>query len=57
MEEEKANFQRNAGIQMLLEKYRKLFRIPENLNYYSEKDFQVAEKKFLKFALLGKINK
>jgi hypothetical protein len=23
---------------------------------YSEKDYQVAEKKFLKFALLGKIN-
>jgi hypothetical protein len=49
-------FTKNAGLKMLLKKYQKLFRIPENLNFYSEKDYQVAEKKFVKFALLeGKV--
>jgi hypothetical protein len=32
--------------------FKELFRIPENLNYYSEDDYQVAERKFLKFTLL-----
>ena len=41
---------------MLLKKYQEIFRIPENLNFYSEEDYQVAEKKFVKFALLeGKV--
>ena len=41
---------------MLLMKYQKTFRIPENLNFYSEKDYRIAEKKFIKFALhKGKI--
>jgi hypothetical protein len=44
----------DSGIQLLLKKYRKLFRIPENLNFYAEKDYKTAEKKFLKYALLGK---
>jgi hypothetical protein len=49
-------FTKNAGLKMLLKKYQKLFRIPENLNFYSEEDYQVAEKKFVKFALLeGKV--
>ncbi|MBL7180499.1 MAG: hypothetical protein ABIK98_00725 [Pseudomonadota bacterium] len=49
-------FAKNSGLKMLLEKYQKIFRIPENLNHYSEKDYQIAEKKFIKFALLeGKI--
>ncbi len=43
----------NSGIEKLAEKYRNIFRIPENINHYSEKDFQVAERKFLKFALLN----
>lgn len=30
---------------------RKQFRIPENLNHYSEKDYLRAEKKFVKFFL------
>ena len=47
---------KNAGLKMLLKKYQKMFRIPENLNFYSEKDYHVAEKKFIKFALLkGKV--
>lgn len=49
-------FTKNSGLKMLLKKYKKLFRIPENLYYYSEEDYQLAEKKFIKFALIeGKI--
>ena len=36
---------------MLLETYRKKFRIAENLNHYSEENFKIAERKYLKFAL------
>jgi len=46
----------NIGIKRLLKKYRDLFRVPENLNYYSKADYKIAEKKFLKYALLeGKV--
>jgi len=51
----KTNLEYNAGIQLLLKKYRKIFRIPENIDFYSEEDYKLAEKKFLKYALLGKI--
>ena len=40
-----------SGIQLLLEKYRELFRTPENLNHYLDIDFRRAERKFLKYAL------
>ena len=40
-----------SGIQLLLEKYRELFRTPENLNHYLDTDFRRAERKFLKHAL------
>jgi hypothetical protein len=46
------NLEENTGIQLLLKKYRTLFQIPENVNYYSRADFKIAEKKFLKFALM-----
>lgn len=49
----KKNSGRLTGIHLLLEKYRKMFRIPENLNYYSDEDYQIAEKKFLKYAIFG----
>ena len=46
----------NSGVQLLLKKYRKTFQIPENLNYYSKTDYKIAEKKFIKYALIvGKI--
>ncbi len=52
----KKEFKKNAGIKLMLKKYKKVFRVPENLNYYSNKDYQIAEKKFLKYALLtGKV--
>jgi hypothetical protein len=41
----------STGIQLLLDKYKKKFRIAENLKYYSKKDYPVAEKKFIKYAL------
>jgi hypothetical protein len=44
-------FSQNNGIKLLVEKYRKKFRIDENLNHYSEENFKIAERKFLKFAL------
>lgn len=42
-----------TGIQALVEKYREMFRIPENLEHYSEEDYQNAERKFLKYALFS----
>jgi hypothetical protein len=42
---------RTSGIKMLIQNLKKEFRVPENLEHYSEKDFQEAEKKFLKFCL------
>jgi hypothetical protein len=40
-----------SGIQLLLEKYRELFRTPENLNHYLDTDLRRAERKFLKYVL------
>ena len=40
-----------SGMDRLVEKYRRQFRIPENLDYYSEQDFQSAEREYLRFCL------
>jgi len=48
----KKDSKENTGIQLLLKKYKKIFRIPENLRYYSKTDYKNAEKKFLRYALL-----
>jgi len=42
----------NAGIKQMVNMYRKMFRVRENLEFYSEEDFVAAERKFLKYALL-----
>jgi hypothetical protein len=42
----------NAGIRSLVKKYRSIFEIPENLNHYSKEDYKIAEKRFIKFALM-----
>ncbi|MFZ0241876.1 MAG: hypothetical protein WAL90_09540 [Desulfobacterales bacterium] len=42
---------KTTGIQRLIRNLKKEFRIPENLEYYSEEDLQEAEKKYLKFCL------
>jgi hypothetical protein len=41
----------NAGLLNLIEHYRKMFRVPENLDHYSKEDLQRAERKFIRFAL------
>ena len=45
--------EKTSGLKSLINKYRKLFRTPENLNHYSEEDYKEAERKFLKFSLSG----
>jgi hypothetical protein len=44
-------YSQTSGIKLLVEKYRKEFRVAENLNHYSEENYKIAERKFLKFAL------
>jgi len=45
----KKDNQSNSGIKTLIMKYKNEFRIPENLNYYSDEDFKKAERCYLKF--------
>jgi hypothetical protein len=45
------NLRANRGIRALIKVYKNLFRIPENLNHYSQKDYRAAERKFLKYSL------
>lgn len=40
-----------SGLKELLKRYRTIFRIPENVNHYSDKDYRLAERKFLKYLL------
>ena len=42
---------KNPGLKLLLDKLRREFRIAENLNHYSEENYKIAERKYLKFAL------
>ena len=42
------------GIQALIQKYREKFHRPENTNYYSDKAYREAERKFIRYCLLGK---
>jgi len=45
---------KTTGIKSMINKYRKIFRTPENLNHYSDEDYKEAERKFLKFSLFGR---
>jgi hypothetical protein len=47
----KNNCREYSGIELLLQRFRKIFRVPENLNHYSKEDYEVAEKKFIKFSI------
>ena len=49
----KTNMHATAGIQRIVNRYKALFRIPENLNFYTPEDFLNAERKFLKFAIMN----
>ncbi|MGD9369251.1 MAG: hypothetical protein PVH87_26320, partial [Desulfobacteraceae bacterium] len=44
---------KNEGIRLLIERGRQAFRIDENVNFYSEKDYKAAEKKFIKHCVIG----
>jgi hypothetical protein len=49
-----SNTRKNAlGIELLVEKYRKDFRLPENTDHYEEHDYKEAERKYIKFCLNG----
>ncbi|MGD8836769.1 MAG: hypothetical protein PVJ84_12845 [Desulfobacteraceae bacterium] len=50
---EDASVRKNEGIRRLVERGRQAFRISENLNHYSEKDYKSAEKKFIKICIIG----
>jgi hypothetical protein len=39
------------GLECLLKHLRISFRIPENLNHYTEEDFRAAEKKYIKYCI------
>jgi hypothetical protein len=41
-----------TGIQKLVQTCKAAFRIPENTENYSDEDFKVAERKFIKIACL-----
>lgn len=40
-----------SGIRLLVNRYREQFRIPENMNHYSETDYRKAERRYIKYAL------
>jgi hypothetical protein len=48
------NLKDKNNIKLLVKKYRNMFRIPENLNHYSKRDFKIAEKNFVKYALMNR---
>jgi hypothetical protein len=49
----KPNMHDTAGIQQIVNRYKALFRVPENLNFYSREDLLAAERKFLKYAIMN----
>lgn len=42
---------KTTGMALLIKGYKQKFRIPENLDHYSDEDYQEAEKKFIKLCL------
>lgn len=39
------------GLKTLVREYRKQFRIPENLDHYSDEDYRNAEQKYIKLCV------
>ena len=35
----------------LVRRYRKKFRVPENLDHYSKRDYEIAEQKYVKLCI------
>lgn len=48
---ENQNANTASGMDRLVDKYRRQFRIPENLDYYSDNDYHQAEREYLRFCL------
>lgn len=48
-------YNKNIGMELLIQQYKKKFETEENLNYYSYKDFLRAQRKYLKYMLDGSI--
>ena len=46
-----------SGIRLLVQKCRKKFRIPENLEHYSEGEYRETERKYVKLCLRSEIRK
>jgi hypothetical protein len=42
---------RETGILLLIKEYKNQFNIPENLDNYSQADYQNAEKRYVKYCL------
>jgi hypothetical protein len=42
-----------CGLKEIIEKYRREFRIPENINYYGPKTLIEAERKYIKHKLMN----
>ena len=45
---------RTAGAKKIVEKCREIFRQKENLDHYAEEDLKSAERKFIRYCLLGR---
>ena len=43
--------EKNQGKILLIDRYRKMFRIAENLNHYAADDLWDAERKFIQMAM------
>ena len=39
------------GMKLLVRKYRRQFRIPENLEHYNDKDYKSAEQKYIRMCV------
>ena len=50
-EEKQTSPDQHRGIDRIVDKYRQQFRVPENLDYYSKRDFHKAERQYLRFCL------
>ena len=42
----------SSGIQKLIQACKAAFRIPENIDYYSDEDYKIAERKFIKITCM-----
>lgn len=45
---------RNEGLVRMIERGKEMFNTTENVDFYSEKDYRQAEKKFIKYCVIGR---